>query len=140
MRPQDRVTRIIIHAHRVSGDGGGIVIAEQDDGPLRLLQFSDAVDDIDRIGPIANEIPQKHEPVQAKAARLCEAGVERLPIAVNVRQKADPHVQTFLPKTFSQLFEPAAAIWNKDQGCQSVNASSVSFMARTKLDPATPAL
>ena len=98
-RPFDRDLGLIVH-----GLGRGVhrlvVIAADGDGALGD-QPHRGIHDPFRIGTIADEIAKHDEPLRALGAGRLQACLERLPVAVDIREDSEKHA----PSTLKFLLE-----------------------------------
>ena len=88
-RPFSGRHRVVVHplGH---ADRGRVVVAEQRDGAARR-KLLHRVDDEAGIGAIADEVAEKHVPIDRMAPRMRETGLERFPVAVDVGEDRDQH-------------------------------------------------
>ena len=88
-RPVDRLSRNRVHATGATGDGS-VMVAEQG----HRAAFDLAHHRVDRkagVGAVADVVAEKDETIDAAAACVVEACLERFAVGVNVAEQSNPH-------------------------------------------------
>ena len=67
-----------------------VVVAENGDRAL-LHQRANGIDHIGGVGPVADEVAEKDDAIRLVTDGMGEAGVQRLAVGMNVREKSDAH-------------------------------------------------
>jgi hypothetical protein len=87
-RPGDGGHRIAVELGVLLADGGGIVVAENDDGAVRGILL-DELEDRYRVRSIPDEVTEKGVAIHAQRVGVCEARGDRLEVAVDVGEESE---------------------------------------------------
>src|SRR6185436_14284178 len=97
-RPRDRMSRRLVHEAGALLDGL-VVVALDDEGPVHR-EARDDRDHLRGVRAVADEVAQERVALRTRLARVPQACLQRLEVAVNIGKKSD--LQEYLPRPSSR--------------------------------------